>query len=171
MTLESLVRTTSDTFTLTHARELASKVAADMLRCQQNYGWPTNALIEIYATELALMLKAKAVASYEFGYKRDEKRVVSWYYKVDSSGNLTANDAPGKIVTTAEISGATHFNFLTPSSTYNNMSASDRAALDASLPFQRNEGSPPADGNGRWSNDKVYNAAGTTLERWQFIPY
>ncbi|MGI8958356.1 MAG: hypothetical protein ACR2IV_01065, partial [Bryobacteraceae bacterium] len=37
-----MTRTASESFTLTHAKYLASKVTADMVRCQQNYGRPSQ---------------------------------------------------------------------------------------------------------------------------------
>ncbi len=163
--------TVNETFTLTHARRLSSKVAADMLRCQQNYGLPGNQSIEDYATELALMLAAKAVASYEFGFKNGEDRVVSWFYKVDSSGNLTADDSPGRVSSTASIAGAQFFNFMTYSVAYDLMEQNEKNALHASLPFRRGSGSPPKDGQGRWVSDKTYSTAGTALVRSQFIPF
>lgn len=163
--------TLNETFTLTHARRLSSKVAADMLRCQQNYGLPGNQWIETYATELALLLNAKALGSYEFGFKKGENRVVSWFYKVDSSGNLNADDSPGRVSSAASIEGAEFFNFVTYSLDYVRMEDNDKNALHASLPFRRNSGSPPKDGLGRWVSDKTYSAAGTALVRSQFIPF
>jgi hypothetical protein len=40
--------TTSETFTRTHARRLAAKVAADMHQCQRFYGHLTDTQIENY---------------------------------------------------------------------------------------------------------------------------
>jgi len=46
--------TISETFTLTHARRLAAKVAADMYQCQRFYDHPTDIQIESYQEELTV---------------------------------------------------------------------------------------------------------------------
>lgn len=77
---------------------LSSKVAADMHLCAQYYGEPSEQSIREFAEELAQYLNAGYVAEYEFGYKKDGKRIVSWRYKVDENGVLTTDDRPGKVV-------------------------------------------------------------------------
>src|SRR5437870_569267 len=94
----TMTRTASESFTLTHAKYLASKVTADMLRCQQLYGSPSNGQINDYGTELALLLRDGYVAVYEFGFQRNDQRLVSWRYTVDSSGISATDDRPGRIV-------------------------------------------------------------------------
>lgn len=61
--------TTTETFTLTHARHLAAKVAADMHQCQRFYDYPTDAKIKEYEQELVVLLHGGYVESYEFGFK------------------------------------------------------------------------------------------------------
>ena len=53
----TMTRSATDTWTLTNAKYLASKVTTDMLRCQQNYHEPDNDAINSYGTELALLLR------------------------------------------------------------------------------------------------------------------
>jgi hypothetical protein len=104
----TMTRTVSETFTLTQAKYLASKVAADMRRCQQIYGKPTDSEINDYGTELAILLRDGYVKSYEFGYVRDadEERILTWRYAVDSAGELAANDRPGRIISGVNVSQA-----------------------------------------------------------------
>jgi Bacterial HORMA domain family 1 len=61
--------TTTESFTLTHARRLATKVAADMHQCQRFYGYPTDTQIENYQQELIVLLHGGYMKSYEFGFK------------------------------------------------------------------------------------------------------
>lgn len=77
--------TRSSSFTITHARYLASKVAADMHLCAHYYGNPCEAWIRSYAEELAQYLNAGYLEEYEFGYKKNGVRVVTWRYKVTST--------------------------------------------------------------------------------------
>ncbi len=80
--------TTSETFNIINARKLGAKVAADLYLCAQYYGEPTEDQIRKYAEELAQYLNEGYLAEYEFGFKRDGNRVVSWRYKVDEAGTL-----------------------------------------------------------------------------------
>jgi Bacterial HORMA domain family 1 len=95
----SMTRAVVDSFTLTQAKYLASKVTADMRRCQQLYDEPSDAHINNLGTELALLLRDGYVKSYEFGFVRyaDDERILTWKYSVDSSGYITSDDRPGRI--------------------------------------------------------------------------
>ena len=119
--------TKTDTFTIIHARYLASKAAADMHLCAQYYGKPSEERIREYAEELAQYLNAGYLAEYEFGYKKDSKRVVCWRYKVDSNGLLTTDDRPGKVVPYVDVMGAIFFNFLTQNSRFFELSSAEQA--------------------------------------------
>src|SRR5580698_1231682 len=101
----SYTKTGTATFTIVHARYLASKVAADMHLCAQYYGKPSEQNIREYAEELAQYLNAGYLAEFEFGYKKDGKRIVTWRYKVDARGQLTTDDRPGKIAAYVDIQG------------------------------------------------------------------
>jgi hypothetical protein len=164
----SVTRTAS--FTIVHARYLASKVAADMHLCAQYYGRPSEERIRQYAEELAQYLNAGYLQEYEFGYKKDGKRTVCWRYKVDSNGVLTTDDRPGKVVPYVDITGAAFFNFLTQNSAFFKLSAYDQARFEAGLPLQRPGGEPPSDGAGYWTSDRNYFSAGCGLNRQTFQP-
>src|SRR5579863_4445732 len=104
--------TTSATFSIIHARKLSSKVAADMHLCAQYYGEPSEESIREYAEELAQYLNEGYVQEYEFGYKKNGQRLVTWRYKVDENGTLTTDDRPGKVIPFVDVAGATFFNYL-----------------------------------------------------------
>jgi hypothetical protein len=162
--------TTSSTFTIIHARYLASKVAADMHLCAQYYGKPTEEKIRNFAEELAQYLKEGYLAEYEFGYKKDGKRVVTWRYKVDANGILTTDESPGKVVAYVDIEGATIYNFLTQSPKFLALTSEQQASFEAAMPVQRSSGSPPSDGNGYWTTDRNYFSGGQGLGRQTFQP-
>src|SRR5579871_3535466 len=102
--------TTTTTFTITHARYLSSKVAADMHICAQYYGDPSEARIRDFAEELAQYINEGYIREYEFGYQKNGKRIVSWRYKIDENGNITTDDRAGKVVPYVDITGASFFN-------------------------------------------------------------
>ena len=93
--------TTSSTFTITHARHLASKVAAELNLCSQFYGEPGQSVIADYAEELAVLLRDGYVSRYEFGFRVNGKRIVCWRYVVESNGTITV--AGSGIGTTAPV--------------------------------------------------------------------
>jgi hypothetical protein len=167
----TMTRTATESFTLTHAKYLSSKVTADMVRCQQLYGQPYVSEINNYGTELSLLLRDNYVSTYEFGFKRDEARVVSWYYQVDRSGNLVADDRPGRIVSGVSVAGTSFFNFLTPSLTWYLLPAAQREQFESNSPIDRSPGQAPGDGNGYWVSDLGYSAAGVGMARKTFKPY
>jgi Bacterial HORMA domain family 1 len=168
----SMTRAAVTSFTLTQAKYLASKVAADMRRCQQLYGEPDDAHINNLGTELALLLRDGYVKSYEFGFVRnaDYERVLTWRYSVDSAGNLTSDDRPGRIVSGVNVSGTTLRTYLIKSSAWDALSSAQRAAIEASLPITRTHAPEYNSSLGLWQYDRTY-SAGVTLTRQTFKLY
>jgi Bacterial HORMA domain family 1 len=162
--------TKSNSFTITNARHLASKVAADMHLCAQYYGKPNEQRIREYAEELAQYLNEGYLAAYEFGYKKDGVRIVTWRYKVDASGAITSDDRSGKVVAYVDVTRATFYNFLTQNSAFFSLSCEEQARFEASLPIQRTVGVLPADGRGYWTSDRNYYSGGQGLGRQTFQP-
>lgn len=162
--------TTSSTFTITHARHIASKIAADLELCAMYYGQPAKTSIHDYADELAIMLRDGYVASYEFGFKRDGKRVVCWRYDVRSDGSVDRDDSAGKLFAYADIADAVYYNFMSYSAKWRALSEEDRSRVKARLPVHRTNGYLPSDGNGYWTDDKRYSANGVGTIRRTFRP-
>jgi Bacterial HORMA domain family 1 len=160
--------TRATSFTVVHARNLASKVAADMNLCAHYYGNPSEQSIRQYAEELAQYLNAGYVEEYEFGFQKDNKRVVTWRYKIDENGVITTDDRPGKVVPSVDIAGASYFNFLTRNARFFRLTGQQRAEFEAELPFQRSAGEPPCDGSGYWTSDRNYFSGGRGLNRQTF---
>ena len=163
--------TTTESFTLTHARKLAAKVASDMHQCQRFYDKPTEAQIASYQEELTILLHGGYVESYEFGFKtKDERRVVSWHYTVGSSGDLEGGRSGG-LFEAAEVSGAVTFNFLAYSSKWFRLSQVERDRIKASYSVRRTDGEPPRDGNGYWDSSRRYASGGVAVTRKEFRPW
>lgn len=167
----TMTRTTTESFTLVHAKELASKVTADMRRCQQIYGQPPESWINGYGTELALLLNEGYVEEYEFGFLRNGARILSWSYTVNSAGQIVSNDRPGRMVAGVDISGANFFNRLNKTRKFWNLPKDQRDRVEADMPVQRTISDPPPDGVGRWVYDLNYSAGGVTLGRKIFHPF
>lgn len=167
----SYTTTATESFTLTHAKRLAAKVAADMHQCQRLYGHLTDTQIENYEQELVVLLHGGYVKSYEFGFEtRDGRRVVSWFYTVGLSGNLEGGRSGG-LFPTADISEAVPFNFLSHNSAWFALSQEERDKIEASLPVRRTEGKPPQDGDGYWDSSRSYASGGVAMTRKEFRPW
>ena len=87
--------TYTKTFTRTHAKYLASKVVADLYQCSLLYDHPSSGSVEAYEEELTTLLADGYVETYEFGFKRNERRVLTWHYTVGPSGDLEGDSRSG----------------------------------------------------------------------------
>jgi hypothetical protein len=167
----SMTRTVAESFTLTNAKYLASKVTTDMWRCHQLYGRPSAEHINHYGTELALKLRDKFVSKYEFGFQVGDERLLSWRYTA-INGDLTATDQrPGGIVSGVDIGNAVFFNQMTHSSTWSDLTKEEREKYEAFYPVQREVKDGPKDGKGYWKKDLQYASNGVLLPRETFRPY
>lgn len=162
--------TTTTTFTRTHAKHLAAKVVADLYQCHVFYDRPSADDIDDYQTELVEMLANEYVESYEFGFKKNDKRVLTWRYTVGPDGGLHGDSDAGGIYAKATVAGATYFNFMTYSSKWAKLTDAQQAAFKSGLPIQRSSGSLPGDGEGYWHVDHGYSAGGVRLDRKTFRP-
>ena len=144
------------TQTSTHARHIASKVAADLKRIQRIYqvNQPTDSEINDYQEEIALLLAAGCLGSVTYGFKRDGQWVIALKYTV-SDGNLSGGDDPGGIRCDANISGAHFTSFLSYSHSWNTLSQEEKRKIKESLPILRVGGNDPgADMN--WTGSRNY---------------
>ena len=158
--------TISDTFTITHARHIASKVATDLLRFQRFYGSPNNHRIDLYEAELTILLKYDAVDTVIYGFQRNGLwTMASARYVALPGGSIRTDDDPGKIRPGFDVRNASFASFLTYSSRWWNLSATVRAHIKSELPFPRGSGSSSGLETGSWAEDRNYSAGGRGLGR------
>ena len=163
--------TINDTFTLTHAKRLAAKVTADMHQSYRLYGRPLFLNIERYQEELIVMLHGCYIESYEFGFKTaSDKRIISWLYTVNLSGDLEGGRAGG-LYSSADVSSARFFNYMTQNRKWFALPIDERKRIEGTHSVERTTGTPPQDGNGYWENNRQYSAGGILISRKEFRPY
>lgn len=157
--------TQSQTFTITNARYLASKVRTDLKRIQQFYGKPYDSWIDDYESELAAFLVNGLLSKVTYGFKRNGIFIPPTleYTAQELAANLT-NDRPGSIATGQDVIGADFTSFMSYSSKWSNMTAAEREAFEANLPFKRTTGNEPPV-SGIYKDDKNYSSGGTSLAR------
>lgn len=158
--------TQTQTFTATHAKHLASKVATDLKRMQRFYGYPSDYDISNYETELIEFLRKGYLDTVTYGFKRNGNWIEPTvrYTSRDLSGLVSSDDDPGKIRPGASVAGASFSSYLTHNSSFDYLSEDERNSFERTLPFIR--GSAPAPGiAGYLSSDKTYSSGGRALDR------
>lgn len=164
--MSSYTNSNSVTFTLTHAKYLASKVATDLKRIQRLYGSPDDATIASYEAELTEFLKKGYLEEVTYGFKINNiwTEPTLRYTAQDLAGMSSKDDDPGKIRPNANIAGAYFTSYMTYTWAYHFLSESDKVAFQRNLPFIRS-GAPEPGLNGSLSSDKSYAAGGKSLNR------
>lgn len=154
------------TFTLTHAKHMAAKVATDLKRMQRLYGSPSDTDIANYEAEVIDLLKAGYLGTVTYGYRRNGDWVEPTirYTARDLAGGTANDDDPGRVRPGADISGASFYSYLTYSSAWDNLSQAEQEAFKGRLPFQRS-GAPEPGINGYLTSDRTYSSGGRALER------
>lgn len=156
----------SQTFTVTHAKYLASKVATDLKRMQRFYNYPTDSSIATYETEIIELLKMGYLDTVTYGFKKDDKWIEPTlrYNAKDLSGMTSSDDDPGRVSPGANVVGASFCSYLKYSRAWDKLTSEERDTFTKSLPLQRVGADEPGI-NGYLSSDKTYSSGGKSLER------
>lgn len=158
------------TFTATHAKYLASKVATDLKRIQRFYGSPTDTQIAEYEKEMTELLKGGFLDRVTYGFRKEGKFIEPslQYTARELNGSSSSDDDPGRIRPNANISGASFGSFLIYSSKWTNLSREEKESVNKNLPFIRPDGAEPGI-SGTLTKDKSYSSAGRVLDRSSVI--
>jgi hypothetical protein len=158
----SYTESTTGTFTLTHAKHMAAKVAADLKRMQRLYGAPSDATIVDLEAEIIALMQGGYLEVVTYGFKRADQFIVPTlrYTAKDLAGVTAASDDPGLISPRADVQGATFYSYLVYSHKWHQLPQSEKAAW----PHPRS-GAPEPTVNGYLSPDKIYSAGGKALDR------
>lgn len=164
--MNSYTITEALTFTATHAKHLASKVATDLKRVQRFYGVPTDKTITDYETELTFLIKDGYVSVVWYGFRRGDHWIEPTlkYTARELAGISSADDDPGRITAGADVSGAYFTSYLLYTSAWGLLSTAAQIDYKSQLPFQRS-GAPEPGISGYLQSDRVYSAGGRALER------
>jgi hypothetical protein len=157
--------TSTQTFSLTSAKYVASKVAADLRYMRALYGKPSESEIERWIEELVLWIHSGYLGTVTYGFKRNGNCVLAVKYVADRAGNLTQDDTSGKVRPGVDVSGLPFYNYLTHSTTWAWLKSTQQAAFEATLPFQRTGAPEPGVEGGYWQEDRTYSADGGGVRR------
>ncbi len=166
----SMTSTRTSTFTIAKARYVTSKIKADLKLLQRAYGSLTNADIDAFGEEAALLLKDGYLGTVTFGYRRNGSWVVALRYIAQSNGTLASDDRAGGIPRGVNISGAQFLSYLTYSKKWDWLSPGEQERISDSLPISRTPGPEPGTTGGYWSADRSYSSNGSGVARGAFRP-
>lgn len=168
----SYTQSETTTFTETHARHMAAKVATDLKRMQRFYGNPSDNDIAEYETEAIELLKKGYLGTVAYGFKRNGDWVEPMvkYSARDLAGANANDDDPGRIKPGIDIAGASFYSYLTYSSSWNSLTDEEKENFKKALPFFRNGAGEPGV-NGYLESDKVYSSGGRALDRSSLRSY
>ena len=162
----SATYTESETFTRTHARHMAAKVATDLKRMQRFYGRPSDDEIVDYEAEAIEFLKEGYLGTVRYGFRRNGNWIEPTlsYTARDLEGAAANNDDPGRVRPGADIRGASFYSYLTHNLWWGLQDTAKQQNFLSRLPFRRS-GAPEPGVDGYLSADRVYSAGGRALER------
>lgn len=161
--------TQTKTFNITRARYVTSKLMADLKLLQRAYDAPSNADIEAYSEEAALLLQYGLLGDVTFGFRRrDGNWVLALRYIARIDGTLEADDRAGRVPRGVDVTGAGFHSYLTYSAVWDRLDWQSRQGIKKSLPVIRTAAPPPGTAGGYWTSDKVYSSNGSGLGRMSF---
>lgn len=153
--------------TRTHARHIASKMAADLKRVQRIYqqGKPTDQEILNYLEEAAILLEYGCLGEVTYGFKQNSKWRVALKYKALNGQLSDSDDDPGGIRPDADVSGTFFTSFLSYSDRWVRISHQRREDIKRSLPIKRKAGVEPQIESGSWETGRNYQSGNLGVQR------
>jgi hypothetical protein len=154
----------SQTFTVTNAKYIASKVQTDLLRLHRFYydshKEPTLKDIQEYHDELVLLQTYNYLDEIEYGFVVNDRWVKALKYTARQGGVITADDDPGRIKFNV-ISGSARFtSMLRYNANWRNATAYQKDTFRAENPVKRVSGQGYS---GDWVQQSSYSSAGRGL--------
>jgi len=165
----SYTRSTADTFSLSNARYVASKVATDLRQLQRYYGRPSDKEIANYAEEVAILAYHGYVEKVIYGFKRGSNWILTLEYTA-VNGTLTADDRAGGVYRYADVGGSAFHSHMNRTWSWWLLTDAGRDEINKSLPFTRTVGDTPGYTGGHHTFDRTYSAQGTGLTRSSYRP-
>ncbi|WP_394168925.1 hypothetical protein [Saccharospirillum alexandrii] len=162
----SYTATETKTFTLTHARHLGAKVAADLKRMQRFYGAPDDAHIALLEGEITELLRQGYLGTVTYGFKRNGDWIEpTLRYQACELVGDGLDDDPGRVRPGANVVGAFFYSYLTYNSAWDHLNQEERTAIKKQLPVQRTGAPEPLVSGGYFADDKTYSSGGRALGR------
>lgn len=168
----SYTTTETKTFTLTHARHLAAKVATDLKRLQRFYGGISDERIEQLEGEATELLRQGYLKSVIYGFQRNGNWIKpTLQYSAKELADSGEDDDPGRIFPGENVVGASFYSYLIYTQAWHDLSAQQREAIKQQLPVQRIGADEPQVEGGYFVDDRTYSSGGRSLGRASIRSY
>ena len=168
----SYSRSASGSFTITDARYVGGRVAADLRLLYNLYGEPSHERIEKFAEEVALLLRDGYLDTVDYGFR--DTTTNAWKlrlrYEATAGGQLI-DSRPGSFPDPVDLTGYTFHSFLTYSSAFSLLTSSQQAGVKESLPISRTTGTAPSALAGTNTTGHGYARNGTGVSRDVYVAY
>ena len=153
-------------FTITHARHQAAKVATDLKRMQRFYGAPSDDRIAAYQAELTLLIRDGYLGTATYGFRRGGAWIEPTlrYTARDLAGGVADDDDPGRVRPGANTSDGSFGSYVIYSEAWDQLSEHEKESFKEELPFQRTDAPEPRI-SGYLRSDRTYSSGGRALDR------
>ena len=168
----TLTRSTSDSFTLTHAKYVGAKVGADLRIVANLYGKPDLEDIDDYVEEIALLLRDGYLGTADFGFRRSDTNAwkLRLRYTATTGGHLLDN-RPGNFPTTTAVAGLPFYSYLTYSTKFGLLATNQQNEIKQGLPVQRTGAPEPTATTGTFTSGHGYSRNGAGVSRGVYLAY
>jgi hypothetical protein len=165
----SQTSTRTTTFSLSNAKYVASKVQTDLRQLQRWYGHPSDARIANYHGELVVLSAGGFVELVKYGFRREDAWILTVEYRFRYDGTLVGDSRAGGVRSSVNLQGAVFGSWLEHTRTWDDLSRTEREAVEANLPFKRvgAEESPYVAGS--YMTDRTYSSNGSGASRRRFV--
>lgn len=163
--------TSTRTFTISHARYITSKIAADLRQLRLFYGSPADADIDDYGEEAALLLRDGYLERVDYGFKKEDSLMgPQWVLllRYTARDGVLEDDHAGRVPPAVNVAGARFWSFLSYSARFFALSEAERERVKAALPIQRSAGREAGFVTGTWTGARTYSASDQGVARSVF---
>ncbi|MEU3448238.1 hypothetical protein AB0H29_13595 [Streptomyces thermolilacinus] len=168
----SYTRSASSSFTITDARYVGGRVAADLRLLFNLYGEPSLDRIDHFAEEVALLLRDGYLDTVDYGFR--DTATNTWKfrlrYKATAGGQLT-DSRPGSFPDPVDLASYGFHSFLTYSSTFWLLSSSQQTGVKETLPISRTTGTAPSALAGNTTTGHGYARNGAGVSRDVYVAH
>jgi hypothetical protein len=162
----SYTTTETKTFTLTHARHLAAKVATDLKRLKRFYGELSDERIEQFEGEVTELLRQGYLKNVTYGFQRNGNWIKpTLQYTAKELADSGEDDDPGRVLPGENVASASFCSYLTYTQAWHALTAQQREAIEKQLPVQRTSADEPQVEGGYFVDDRTYSSGGRSLGR------
>lgn len=161
--------TRTSTYTMTDARQIASKMGADLRNLNIRTGYPRLGDIPDFVEEVAQYLRNGYLDNVSFGFKDGVSWILRLRYQALEGGYLS-DGAPGGLPN-VDVRGYPFYSYLRQNSAYDRLTSAEKQWFKATLPVLRTPADEPTAFGGITSNNASYARNGIGLGRDVYRAY